>query len=591
MCNKGIHRAAVIDNMLDKTLDVEEHIILKPIILLLCMFACFNLLVPAQIIADETDFASFGLYKNGVLIDSFPNIIAPSISNSQNHKTANLTPMAQRYLETVKKKDDYYKSEDVVFARLLESCKNLINKINSGQLGFDSPEAEMLNKRISKIIDAHTRLLAKISQTETELKESNLPADIIQKYNTGMAKSKAKTAELIELLKTCQYSLEHKDNTVFNNTMTALVEYFNEAETERKKYPEVLPITSPEPQVLEFKKAPRMQGDSPLPAKPVPDTSGSVILDEDPTPDDLASTIDVQFTPEIEALAEELNHSPVEIYQYVRNNFDFEVYIGSRKGSQQTLEHKRGNDYDLASLLIALLRVSEIPARYCTDSVLIPNDRFCNWLGIDDVDKAAGLLYNAGFQVVQYESAVQLNLVSVRAYLPIINYRGAINDANSKGWILLNPTFKQYQYSSSINLLSELNEPTHIFDAGGFIADYYDTVREETPLEWFQQALEDSLAIYHPGTPFKALIRTKTIIKETDEILPGTLPYTVIDYGEPFAVIPDNMRYKITVTVKDQWGVYSYLTYTTSVPERAHVNSCVNSFFKQRPFRVSFFPP
>ena len=42
-----------------------------------------------------------------------------------------------------------------------------------------------------------------------------------------------------------------------------------------------------------------------------------------PGPEDLAETIEVQFTPEIVALAAELNNNPVEIYNWVRNNIDF----------------------------------------------------------------------------------------------------------------------------------------------------------------------------------------------------------------------------------------------------------------------------
>ncbi|WP_243688176.1 transglutaminase domain-containing protein [Geotalea toluenoxydans] len=82
------------------------------------------------------------------------------------------------------------------------------------------------------------------------------------------------------------------------------------------------------------------------------------------TPDDLAETIEVQLTPEIRAKALELGNNPVKIYEWVRNNFKFEAYYGSLKGTQQTFLEKSGNDYDQASLLIALLRAANIPAKY-----------------------------------------------------------------------------------------------------------------------------------------------------------------------------------------------------------------------------------
>ncbi len=555
----------VIGSMLEKILDIGEHIILKPIVLLLFMFACFNLLVPTEIIADETDYTGFGLYKDGEKIVDLESNIEPSIFGDFNNINDDLTPLAKRYLEFVKKSDDYYQHESVIFSNLLKGCKDLINKVHSDNLSFDSPEAEMLNMYIPKIMDSHDSLLEEILQMEVELKESDLPTDVIQNHNIEMEKFKARTAELIELLESCQFSVEQKDNTLFNNTITALITHFNEMESERKKYQEAIPLTLPKPSINEFKEAPRMKGDRPLPVHTASDYYGNESLRDDPVQIYLDETIDVQFTPEIEALAAELNHSPVEIYQYVRNNFDFEIYIGSRKGSQQTLDHRRGNDYDLASLLIALLRVSEIHSRYNTATAIIPYDRFCNWLGVDDPVNAANLLSEVGFNVVLDEEndVVYLDLVFVEAYLPTINYRGAINDAHSKRWIPLDPTFKQYQYSSSINLLDEL---TNDFEEEVFIEEYYSTLREETPLEWFQQAMADSLALYFPDADFEDIIRTRTVIKETDEILPGTLPYTVDAYGSSFANISDNMRYKINFMVKYLSG-YNILTHTISVPE------------------------
>ena len=85
----------------------------------------------------------------------------------------------------------------------------------------------------------------------------------------------------------------------------------------------------------------------------------------------------------------------MDIYKYVRNNFEFEIYIGSRKGSQETLKQRRGNDYDLSSVLLALLRESDIHARYNTAAAVIPTSRFCNWLGI------AGQFFNANGDPVQ----------------------------------------------------------------------------------------------------------------------------------------------------------------------------------------------
>jgi transglutaminase-like putative cysteine protease len=90
-----------------------------------------------------------------------------------------------------------------------------------------------------------------------------------------------------------------------------------------------------------------------------------------PSGNDLATALDVQITPEIQELANSLDNHPLKIFRYVYNNYDYTPYYGSVKGSLDTFFEKEGNDYDLSSLPIALLRASNIPARYgkshCSD--------------------------------------------------------------------------------------------------------------------------------------------------------------------------------------------------------------------------------
>ena len=61
--------------------------------------------------------------------------------------------------------------------------------------------------------------------------------------------------------------------------------------------------------------------------------------------------------------AAELNNDPTAIFEFVRS-LGYESYEGSLRGSRGTLWSEAGNGYDQASLLIALLRASGIPAAY-----------------------------------------------------------------------------------------------------------------------------------------------------------------------------------------------------------------------------------
>jgi len=51
------------------------------------------------------------------------------------------------------------------------------------------------------------------------------------------------------------------------------------------------------------------------------------------------------------------------------NNISFVPSYGAIQGSQQTRRRRRGNAYDTASLLIALLRAAQVPARYVYGTV------------------------------------------------------------------------------------------------------------------------------------------------------------------------------------------------------------------------------
>lgn len=65
-------------------------------------------------------------------------------------------------------------------------------------------------------------------------------------------------------------------------------------------------------------------------------------LADPPTDADLAETIEVKFTPAIQAKATELNHNPVKIYNWVRNNIEFVPTYGSIQGADYCLQEQKG---------------------------------------------------------------------------------------------------------------------------------------------------------------------------------------------------------------------------------------------------------
>jgi hypothetical protein len=65
-----------------------------------------------------------------------------------------------------------------------------------------------------------------------------------------------------------------------------------------------------------------------------------------------------EITPEITALAANLENDPKRIYDYVHNYIRYVHYFGSKKGALLTLLEGSGNDFDQCALLTALLRAA-----------------------------------------------------------------------------------------------------------------------------------------------------------------------------------------------------------------------------------------
>ena len=229
----------------------------------------------------------------------------------------------------------------------------------------------------------------------------------------------------------------------------------------------------------------------------------------------LAETPDIQITPEIRALAEKLEHSPVKIFEWVYNNIDYTPYYGSFKGSQHTLLEKSGNDWDTCSLLMALYRVSNIPCRYVRGVIRMDIETAMNWIGVKNPQAAGNVFYYSGYPITSLLSSDRQTLlgfsglehVIVEAYLPYGNYRGIWNDSTEKIWIPLDPSFKNYEYTEG-----NLNARNVDFAT----STYYAKVQELSPIEYHKAQITGNQ---------KEMRITRQIKQKRFEFLPEVLPY------------------------------------------------------------------
>jgi uncharacterized membrane protein len=79
----------------------------------------------------------------------------------------------------------------------------------------------------------------------------------------------------------------------------------------------------------------------------------------------LASTPDANTTDSfVQEKAAELHYDPQQIFNYLHNDIGYNSYTGSLRGARGTLWSGAGNALDVASLGVALMRASGIPAQY-----------------------------------------------------------------------------------------------------------------------------------------------------------------------------------------------------------------------------------
>lgn len=115
-----------------------------------------------------------------------------------------------------------------------------------------------------------------------------------------------------------------------------------------------------------------------------------------------------------------------------------------------TLQNRRGNACDTASLLIARLRAAKIPARYAIGTVQIPIDKVMNWVGgVLHPEAALQMLGQGGIPntaLVQSGviTAVRLEHIWVEAWVDFVPSRGAVHREGDT-WVPLDASFKQYQ--------------------------------------------------------------------------------------------------------------------------------------------------
>jgi RHS repeat-associated protein len=236
------------------------------------------------------------------------------------------------------------------------------------------------------------------------------------------------------------------------------------------------------------------------------------------------------LAPAVAAKAVELGNDPVRIYEFVRNELEFQNYFGLMKGPESTLLTGGGNDYDLAALLVSLMRAAGVPARFVRGRIWLPSGEAPAWTGTDTLAAALDYL-NDGTKFSWLESTgISLAHVWVEIQAPMAFYRGHGADPAMRGraWIPLDPSYKLSEWSDADPSVPIGNSPELTLDYTS-ATGLYSKVQPKLPAELFENQVREYLA-QHPTPAGKTLeledVRMHaTILEEAPGVLPNGLPY------------------------------------------------------------------
>jgi hypothetical protein len=273
---------------------------------------------------------------------------------------------------------------------------------------------------------------------------------------------------------------------------------------------------------------------------------------------ELAESTDVQLTPGIRALAESLGGDPTQIFKWVRSNITFTPTFGSVQGSEGCRLSRECNAHDTSSLLIALLRVSKIPARYALGVVSVNPEFFKSALGdFTDLNAAGSFAASSGTPIVFVIDDSQ-NIIAVRLAHAWVEAYVTHPRTGERVWVSLDAALKRTRFRSPAN-----NESNFLS------ADSFDAILKaatsdpngdsivginNAAIENEVQGLQDRLQ--------QLIARRNTVGQITGFLEPAggpvrhvlsnrAFPGTLVQVANVTAELPPSLRHQLTLQITD----------------------------------------
>lgn len=444
--------------------------------------------------------------------------------------------------------------------------------------------------------EQHVQAMVNFAQIEAELTGKNLPEVILQKHQDTVSQYQTAYDDMQQKLQAVLNAQSLGDQEIATDALDELMKNQKLKKRHQKIDPNNLPWGTPDASKTRKpgETAAELSALTGIPPWPQGTyLAANVITPEmlgqpgGPIAEDLAETPDIKFTDAIKAKALELDEDPVKIYNWVRNTIEFIPSYGSIQGADYTLQHGKGNAFDTASLLIALLRVANIPARYAYGSVEMTAEDAMNWVGGVGVPEAAIQLFGqggipSGGRVNGGEiSHIDIEQVWVEAWVDYEPSRASKHQVGDS-WIPLDASFKQYDYSGgydfvadvpvdALDMVRQFSEAVTVNEIEGWEQGLNQT-QIETALSSYQQQIDDYISSQNAVVTTADILGNHKVIQQEFQQLFAGLPYKVVARTHNYSTLPDSLRHKFKYTLGQEYygiGVTQLMTVEQSLPEIA----------------------
>ncbi len=470
---------------------------------------------------------------------------------------------------------------------LIKTCRQIENNLITGK-SIDSEIKDILayQKNYEEIKE---RVMKQMATQRAQMVEQKSPEKMLERIDTRQKEITSRFEEMSVLLKAVS------DNKSKTEELKKAVQNLSKYLEEHTKKTNVAP-KSADPKAKVY--LPRRSGPADYVAsitssvphnglylasasdKTIGDwLQGTTSVSGPATAADLAATPEIVIDDEIRDLAASLENHPLKIFEYVRNGFAYEPYWGSQKGSKRTLLEKAGNDIDLASLTMALLRASGINCRYVCGTIEMTIEEAGKWIGVDDPTQIAKTFQANGIPFETITSAgkiakIKLNHTWIVAYVDYFPYHGTRNEKPNT-WIEIDPSFKQNTFTMKSDLQTTIgiNPDTLLVNVKaqselGPDNLYAAKVPEPFILSEifsYQEPIRSYLAANSLTT--ENVFRQRKVNEERYGLFTVTDNYKIISRGLSFNKLPESLSGTVTFTLKnpDNSTVFSYKTMLSSI--------------------------